>query len=30
MAVPIAFELPDVSSEKLIRDVHTHLMPYFL
>ena len=30
ITVPIAFELPDLSAEKLIRDVHTHLLPYFL
>lgn len=28
--VPIAFEVPGVSPEKTIRDVQTHLMPYFL
>ncbi len=30
VTVPIAFELPGVSPEKLIRDVHVHLMPSFL
>ncbi len=27
---PVPFEVPGVSAEKTIRDVHTHLMPYFL
>ncbi|HSE98435.1 MAG TPA: LLM class flavin-dependent oxidoreductase [Blastocatellia bacterium] len=27
---PIAFEIPGVSPEKTMRDVHTHLMPHFL
>jgi 5,10-methylenetetrahydromethanopterin reductase len=27
---PVAFEVPGVSSEKIIRDVHAHLMPHFL
>jgi 5,10-methylenetetrahydromethanopterin reductase len=30
ITVPIAFELPGVSAEKTIRDVHTHLLSHFL
>jgi 5,10-methylenetetrahydromethanopterin reductase len=30
VTVPVAFELPGISPEKLIRDVHEHLMPSFL
>jgi alkanesulfonate monooxygenase SsuD/methylene tetrahydromethanopterin reductase-like flavin-dependent oxidoreductase (luciferase family) len=30
VTAPVAFEIPGVSPENLLRNVHTHLMPYFL
>jgi alkanesulfonate monooxygenase SsuD/methylene tetrahydromethanopterin reductase-like flavin-dependent oxidoreductase (luciferase family) len=27
---PVVFELPGLSPERILHDVHTHLMPYFL